>query len=138
MAMPLLLVSISLAGCSSSRPLGGNLKTSNSEIKKQQKPASNDDIFLYRGIGASFICNARSAEVEFAKAVGIAASTYTQVLNGRHGGFVASAGKEKLTNKQLYQGAEFQIVTGALKYCPEAVPEDVKEKVQQAIEKQNK
>ncbi len=99
-------------------------------------PASNDDIFLYRGMGSSYVCNAAQAGIEFSKAVGIAAATYSQVLNGRHGGIVASAGKKKLTNKQLFSGAEFQIVTGALQYCPKKVPADVKEKVQAAIDKQ--
>ena len=48
---------------------------------------------------------------------------------------VASAGEEKLTNQQLFAGAEFQIVTGALQYCPKQVPEDVKAKVKDALEK---
>ena len=98
--------------------------------------ATKEEIFLYRGIGASFLCNARSAEVDFPKAVGIAAATYAQVLNGRHGGVVASAGDKKLTNKQLFAGAEFQIITGALQYCPKQVPDDVKEKVQEAMDSQ--
>ncbi len=105
--------------------------------KTEIAPATTDDIYLYRGIGASFLCNARSAGVEFPKAVGIAAATYAQVLDGKHGGIVAAAGKEKLSNKQLFAGAEFQIVTAALQYCPKEVPEDVKEKVKIAIEKAN-
>ena len=47
-------------------------------------------------------------EVEFPKAVGIAAATYTQLLNGRHGGKIEQTGGEKLTNKQLFAGAEFR------------------------------
>ncbi len=103
--------------------------------KTKTKPASQEEIYLYRGLGASYLCNARSAGVDFPKAVGIAASTYTQVLNGRHGGFVASAGKKKLTNKQLFSGAEFQIVTGALQFCPKQVPDDVKAKVKAVMNK---
>ncbi len=99
------------------------------------KPATDEDIFLYRGIGSSYVCNARIAGVEFPKAVGIAAASYTQLLNGRHGGFVKSAGKKKLTNKQLFNGAEFQLITGAMQYCPKEVPDDVKEKLKKAIEK---
>ncbi len=87
-------------------------------------------------MGASFFCNARAADVEFTKAAGVASATYAQVLEGKHGGFVASAGKDKLTKKQLFTGAEFQIITGALQYCPDEVPEDVKEKVQKAIDSQ--
>jgi len=133
--MPLLLVPIVIAGCRASNPSGSSSKPSEAESNKQP-PATDDDIFLYRGIGASFLCNARSAGVEFPKAVGIAAATYAQVLNGRHGGFVSSAGDNKLTNKQLFAGAEFQVITGALQYCPKEVPDDVKAKVQEAIDKQ--
>ena len=104
--------------------------------KPQSKPASDSDIFLYRGMGSSYVCNARTAGVEFPKAVGIAAATYVQLLNGRHGGLVASTGNKKLTNEQLFAGAEFQIITGALQFCPDKVPADVKTKVEEAIKKQ--
>ena len=101
------------------------------------KPAGQEDILLYRGVGSSYVCNARAAKVEFPKAVGIAAATYVQLLNGRHGGKVESAGNEKLTNEQLFAGAEFQVITGAMQYCPDEVPADVKSKVEAAIKKQN-
>ncbi len=104
--------------------------------KNKPKPASDQQIFLYRGIGASYVCNASAAGIEFPKAVGVAAATYAQLLNGRHGGRVAAAGKKQLTNKQLFAGAEFQIITGALQYCPKDVPTDIKEKVEKAIETQ--
>ena len=106
--------------------------------KAETKPATKEDIYLYRGIGASYVCNARTADVEFPKAVGIAAATYTQLLNGRHGGRIEQTGKKKLTNKQLFAGAEFQVLTGAIQYCPDSVPEDIKKKVENAIEKENK
>ncbi len=99
-------------------------------------PASDKDVFLYRGMGSSYVCNARTAGVEFPKAVGIAAATYVQLLNGRHGGRVASTGTKKLTNEQLFAGAEFQIITGALQFCPDKVPADVKTKVEEALKKQ--
>ncbi|WP_320674824.1 cAMP phosphodiesterase [Prochlorococcus sp. MIT 1341] len=97
------------------------------------KPAAtNSDIFLYRGLGASYVCNALRIGVEFPKSVGIAAATYTQVLNGRHAGKIASSGDKKLSNKQLFMGAEFQLVNAAVEYCPKLVPEDVKKKVAKA------
>ena len=108
------------------------------QAKPKTKPASQEDVFLYRGLGASYICNARVAGVDFPKAAWIAAATYAQVLNGRHGGYVASVGKKKLTEKQLFAGAEFQTITGALQYCPKEVPIDVKNKINSAIKKENK
>ncbi len=106
--------------------------------KPKIKPATDEQIFLYRGIGSSFVCNARAADIEFAKAVGVSAATYVQLLNGRHDGRVAAAGKKKLTNKQLFSGAEFQILTGALQYCPKEVPDDVRDQVEKAIKSQKK
>jgi hypothetical protein len=84
-------------------------------------------------MGSSYVCNARTAGIEFPKAVGIAAATYVQLLNGRHGGMVASTGNKKLTNEQLFAGAEFQIITGAMQFCPDKVPADVKTKVEEAL-----
>lgn len=101
------------------------------------KPAAQEDIFLYRTMGSSYVCNARRAKVEFPKALTIAVLTYVQVLNGRHGGKVQSMGDQKLTREQLLGGAEVQLITGALQYCPDAVPADVKAKLEEAIKKQN-
>ena len=106
-------------------------------FSQKSKPATQEEIYLYRGIGSSYVCNARTAGVEFPKAVGIAAATYTQLLNGRHDGRIKQTGKKKLTNKQLFAGAEFQVLTGAIQYCPDSVPEDVKNKVKEAMKKEN-
>ena len=133
---PFLIVPIVLSSCASSEKSGNPIASSGKSSDTTLAPATDEDVYLYRGIGASFLCNARTAGVEFPKAVGIAAATYAQVLNGRHGGYVASAGEDKLTNKQLFAGAEFQIITGALQYCPKQVPDDVKAKVQDAIKSQ--
>ena len=111
--------------------------TALAEAKKKvkTKPASTEEIYLYGAMGATYICKASLAKIDFRKAVGVAAATYAEVLNGRHGGVVKSAGKKKLTNKQLFQGAELQVVTRAMEFCPEQIPEDVKEKITEAMEK---
>ena len=134
--MTSIVVAPLLVSCSSTVDSQSESKRASKGSNSSPGPATVEDIFLYRGIGSSFLCNARSAGIDFPKAVGIAAATYVRVLNGRHGGIVASAGEEKLSNKQLFAGAEFQIVTGALQYCPKEVPEDVKKKVKEAIDKQ--
>ena len=126
LSAPLLLLPLCLAGPAAMAQSTGNAPT---------LPASNEDVFLYRGMGSSFVCNARTAGIEFPKAVGVAAATYVQLLNGRHGGKVASTGNKKLTNEQLFAGAEFQIITGAMQFCPDKVPADVKTKVEEALKK---
>ena len=129
-AFPLVLLGSSLIGFA---PVVIAEKASDSKTK----PATREDVYLYRGLGASYFCNARTSKVEFPKAIGIAAATYVQVLNGRHNGFVASAGSKKLTNKQLFNGAELQILMAAMEFCPKEVPKKVKKKVENAIKKSN-
>ncbi len=111
----------------------------NKEIyaNKALVPANDNDLYLYKGIGASYLCIASEAGVEFPKAVGIATATYVQVLEGKHGGLVKELGKKKLEREKLFAGAEFQIVTTAIQYCPDKVPKDVTKKVEKIL-KENK
>ena len=112
---------------------------SNREIKAEKKlvPATEKDLYLYKGMGASYLCIASKAGIEFPKAVGIATATYVQVIEGKHGGLVKELGNKKLEREKLFAGAEFQIVTTALQYCPESVPKDISKKVDKII-KENK
>ena len=100
---------------------------------KKILPATDDDLYLYKGIGASYLCLATKAGVEFKKAAGIATATYVQVLEGKHGGKVKELGKKKLDRENLFAGAEFQIVTAAMQYCPDNVPKDISEKVEKIL-----
>ena len=104
-----------------------------SYANKKLLPASDDDLFLYKGIGASYLCLATKAGIEFKKAAGIATATYVQVLEGKHGGKVKELGKKKLERENLFAGAEFQIVTAAMQYCPDNVPKDISEKVEKIL-----
>tara|TARA_Y100001968_G_scaffold167735_1_gene153596 strand:- start:18897 stop:19253 length:357 start_codon:yes stop_codon:yes gene_type:complete len=112
----------------------------NKETYANQKllPANEKDLYLYKGIGASYLCIASKAGIEFPKAVGIATATYVQVLEGKHGGLVKELGKKKVEREKLFAGAEFQIVTTAIKYCPESVPKDVTKKVEKILKDNNK
>ena len=111
----------------------------NKGIKAEDKllPATEKDLFLYKGMGASYLCIASKAGIEFPKAVGIATATYVQVIEGKHGGLVKELGDKKLERDKLFAGAEFQIVTTAIQYCPDSVPEEVTKKVKQIL-KDNK
>ncbi len=112
----------------------------NKETYANQKliPANEKDLYLYKGIGASYLCLASKAGIEFPKAVGIATATYVQVLEGKHGGLVKELGKKKVEREKLFAGAEFQIVTTAIQYCPESVPKDVTKKVEKILKNNNK
>ena len=111
----------------------------NKEIKanKNLKAATEQDLYLYKGMGASYLCIASKAGIEFPKAVGIATATYVQVIEGKHGGLVKELGDKKLERDKLFAGAEFQIVTTAVQYCPDSVPKEVTKKLNKIL-KENK
>ena len=107
----------------------------NQEIYANQKlkPAREEDLYLYKGMGASYLCIASKAGIDFNKAIGVATATYVQVLEGKHGGVIRELGDMKLEREKLFAGAEFQIVETALKYCPDSIPEDVTKKVNKIL-----
>ena len=114
-----------------------NLFNKNVLANKKLQPADEEDLYLYKGMGASYLCIASKAGIEFPKAVGVATATYVQVLEGKHGGLIKELGDMKLEREKLFAGAEFQIVDTAIKYCPDSIPKDVTKKVNKIL-KDNK
>ena len=103
--------------------------------------ASEKDLFLYRQMGASYLCISSKAEVDFKKGLGIASATFANVIIGKHGGAIKELGDEKLDEKKLYNAGTFQIVGSALNICPESIPNKVKndyEKRLKELVKKNK
>ena len=100
----------------------------NKQIKAEKKSiaASEKDIFLYRQMGASYLCISSKAEVDFNKGLGIASATFANVIIGKHGGAIKELGDVKLDEKKLYNAGTFQIVGSALNICPESIPKDIK------------
>ena len=88
--------------------------------------ATEEDLFLYRQMGASYLCIASKAEVDFNKGLGIASATFANVIIGKHGGAIKELGNEKLDDKKLYNAGTFQIVGSALNICPESIPKNIK------------
>ena len=77
-------------------------------------------------MGASYLCIASKAEVDFNKSLGIASATFANVIIGKHGGAIKELGNKKLDEKKLYNAGTFQIVGSALNICPESVPKNIK------------
>ena len=104
------------------------INTLNKQIKAEKNfiAASEKDIFLYRQMGASYLCIASKAEVDFNKGLGIASATFANVIIGKHGGSIKELGNEKLDEKKLYNAGTFQIVGSALNICPESIPKKIK------------
>ncbi len=115
----------------------------NKQTKAEQNliPASEKDLFLYRQMGASYLCIASKAEVDFKKGLGIASATFANVIIGKHGGAIKELGNKKLDEKRIYNAGTFQIVGSALNICPESIPNNIKndyeERLKQLV-KQNK
>ena len=120
------------------------INTINKQIKAEKNliAASEKDLFLYRQMGASYLCIASKAEVDFKKGLGIASATFANVIVGKHGGAIKELGDEKLDEKRLYNAGTFQIVGSALNICPESIPKEIKndyeKKVKQLIKKTKK
>ena len=110
-----------------------NLFNQEIHANKKLKPAMEEDLYLYKGMGASYLCIASKAGIDFPKAIGVATATYVQVLEGKHGGLIKELGDTKLEREKLFAGAEFQIVETALKYCPDSIPEEVSKKVNEIL-----
>ena len=115
----------------------------NKELKADKKvqAATETDLFLYRQMGASYLCIATKAEVDFEKGLGIASATFANVIIGKHEGLIKEFGTEKLDQKRLYNAGTFQIVSSALNICPENIPKEVKNSYEKRLKeliKQNK
>ena len=105
-----------------------SINTINDQIKAEKNlgAATEKDIFLYRQMGASYLCIASKAEGDFKKGLGIASATFANVIVGKHGGSIKELGNEKLDEKRLYNAGTFQIVGSALNICPESIPKNIK------------
>ncbi len=138
LAMSIFVASILLSSCSSSIKSESNpIEISSDKKEVNFIPASDEDIFLYRQIGISYLCMARQLEVEFPKAISLAAKNYALLLSSRHGGLIKELGKEKISEKNIYNGAILQLLDGAMKNCPDMVPEKDKEKFLKTVEQLN-
>ena len=113
------------------------------ELKADKKlqAASEKDLFLYRQMGASYLCIATNAEVDFEKSLGIASATFANVITGKHEGLIKEFGTEKIDQKRLYNAGTFQIVSSALNICPKNIPKEIKNSYEERLKeliKQNK
>ena len=121
------LFPFSLVGCSSSQ-----ISDTSSELS-ETNAASPAEMNLYRNIGMSYFCIARQAEVEFPKAIAIASTNFAAIIEKKHNGLIKDVGDKKLSMDQIYNGSYFQLIEGAIKLCPDKVPDEVKTKYKDAV-----
>ncbi len=115
--------------------LGTLLNPSLAKDNSGKRPASEQDLFLYRAIGATYICVARELDIEFEKAAAISAITYVNLLEGRHDSRIKAIGDKKFTRKELIFGANNQLIPAAVEYCPKKVPSKTKKEVNKFLKK---
>ena len=113
----------------------GEINTFKKQVKAEKNliAASEKDLFLYRQMGASYLCIASKANVDFKKGLGIASATFANVIIGKHGGAIKELGNEKLDEKKLYNAGSFQIVGSAINICPENIPKNIKNEYQKKV-----
>jgi len=100
------------------------------------KPANENDLALYEGMGVSYLCLASRKEInlDFQKSLGVAASTFVAVVQSKHGSKVLEKDKEiAVKNKVLFENAAFRILGRAIQTCPDNVPKKSKQEFENAI-----
>ena len=103
--------------------------------ESKNMPANEQDLFLYRAIGATYICVARELDIDFDKAVAISAITYVNLLEGRHDSRIKAVGEKQFSRKELIFGANNQLIPAAVEYCPKKVPSKTKKEVNKFLKK---
>ena len=98
-------------------------------------PASKEDVFLYKQMGASFLCKSINDKIDFDFNKAFAVSTYTfaEVIFSKHGNLIQEAGKEKLTTQRVLYIGEIEILNSAIQICPKFIPNEVKEDFEEAV-----
>ena len=103
-------------------------------------PASQQDIYLYKQMGASFLCKSLNDKINFNYNKAFAVSTYTfaEVIFSKHGNLIKEAGKEKLTTQRVLYIGEIEILNSAIQICPKQIPNDVVKSFKETLNKLNK
>ena len=104
---------------------------------KTNSPATPEDIFLYKQMGASYLCKSINDKIDFDFKKAFAVSTYTfaEVIFSKHGNLIKEAGKEKLTTERVLYIGEIEILNSAIKICPKQVPSKIKKNFENTLNK---
>ena len=103
-------------------------------------PASQQDIFLYKQMGASYLCKSINEKIDFDFEKAFAVSTYTfaEVIFSKHGNLIQGSENENLTSKRILFIGEIEILNSAIKICPKQIPNDIKKRFKETINKLKK
>ena len=113
----------------------------NKSLYANTKPkASQEDVFLYKQMAASYLCKSINDKIDFDfnKAFAVATYTFAEVIFSKHGNLIEAAGKEKLPNERVLYIGEIEILNSAIKICPKQIPNDVKKRFEKTLNKLKK
>ena len=98
--------------------------------------ASQEDIFLYKQMGASYLCKSLNDKIDFDfnKAFAVATYTFAEVIFSKHGNLIKDAGNEKLTTQRVLYIGEIEILNSAIKICPKQIPNDIKKRFEETLD----
>tara|TARA_B100001248_G_C27022848_1_gene292818 strand:+ start:25 stop:465 length:441 start_codon:yes stop_codon:yes gene_type:complete len=106
-----------------------NINPQLSKVRASNKiiPANEKDLNLYRDMGITYLCStsAKGTEADFEKSLVVATNLFSTVIQQKHDGYIKE-GKNKQQKpdaRSLQSNIMFQLVGGALNYCPDNVPE---------------
>ena len=118
-----------------------NIHPKLSEVRASSKiiPANDKDLDLYRSMGITYICSAsaKGTDSDFEKSLVVAANLFSTVIQQKHGGLIKEGKKkqQKVEARILQNNVLFQLVGGALSYCPDNVPETIEKEFKDQYKK---
>ncbi len=117
-----------------SNPKLRELRASNKLI-----PANEKDLDLYRSMGITYLCttSAKGTDADFEKSLVVATNLFSTVMQQKHGGIIKEGKKkqQKIEARLLQNNIMFQLVGGALSYCPNNVPEVMEKEFRNQVKK---
>ena len=118
-----------------------NINPKLNEVRASSKvvPANDKDLDLYRSMGITYICSTSSkgTDSDFEKSLVVAANLFSTVIQQKHGGFIKEGKKkqQKVEARILQNNVLFQLVGGALSYCPNNVPKAIEKEFKDQYKK---
>ena len=115
-------------------PKLGEVRASNKII-----PANDKDLDLYRSMGITYLCttSTKGTDADFEKSLVVATNLFSTVMQQKHGGFIKEGKKkqQKLEPRSLQNNIMFQLVGGAINYCPNNVPAEMEKEFRNQVKK---
>ena len=108
----------------------------NKRLIANTKPqASQQDLFLYKQMGASYLCKAINDKIDFDFKKSLAVSTYTfaEVIFSKHGNLIQGVSEEKLSTDRVLFIGEMEILDSAIKICPKQIPNEIKKSFEKTL-----